>query len=127
MKGGTNKMENERVRKPEEYAEIEMNKKIGKAIASRKMKIKRLEEEIRKLKSGEMQPDDEDEKSSDSAVKIIEKERIKEVPVYIPRPEPIPNIPIKPFPERPWNPWKPLWINRRIICYSKQKNPYLNS
>ena len=70
-------MENEKTKTPEQYAEQEMNKKIGKAIANRQMKINKLKEEIRKLKSGEMLPEEEDSSDSTKKKEIV-KERIIE-------------------------------------------------
>jgi len=57
-------MSEDKVKTPEDAAETEMNKKIGKAIAKRMMKIKKLQAEIKKLKSGEMIPDEDDYESS---------------------------------------------------------------
>lgn len=56
----------DKVRTPEEYAEREVNKRIAKEIASRKLKvkeyrakIKKLEKEINKIKNGELFPDED--------------------------------------------------------------------
>lgn len=94
-------MAENKVKTPEQYAEKEMNKKIGKAIAKRQIKIKKLQEEVRKLKSGELQPDDEDEESSSDNQK--EKEEVREVikeriiEVERPRPFYIPEEDKRPF------------------------------
>jgi hypothetical protein len=46
----------EETKTPEDYAEQEMNRAIGKQIARRLTKIKQLQEQIKQLKSGEMTP-----------------------------------------------------------------------
>jgi hypothetical protein len=105
--------EEEKVKSPEEYAEIEMNKKIGKSIAKRKQQIKKLEEEIKKLKSGEMTPDEDDDKSShhnqkEEEIKEIVRERIieREKPSYYPYWD-------EPKPFKPYSPFiKPMWISK---------------
>ena len=55
-------MEEEEIKakSPDEYAEKQVNRIIGQAIAKRKIKIRQLEAEIAKLKSGEMTPDEKD-------------------------------------------------------------------
>jgi len=106
-------MSDNKIKTPDEAAETEMNKKIGKAIAKRIMKIKQLEAEIKKLKSGEMVPDEDDDESSHhnqkekkEEVREIIRERIieKEVPTPLP-------FKINPYPRRrpyPWDEWKPV-------------------
>ena len=68
---------------PEELAKKEINKRLGKAIASRMLKvkeheaaIKRIEKEITKIKSGELVPEESSDSSYDQ--KVIIKEIIKE-------------------------------------------------
>ena len=53
----------------EQEAEREINKQIGKAIAKKKLRIRKLEADIKKLKSGEMTPDEADEESASSEPK----------------------------------------------------------
>ena len=111
------KMSEDKVKTPDDAAETEMNKKIGKAIAKRMMKIKQLEAEIKKLKSGEMVPDEDDDESSHHNQKeekeikerIIERiiEPAKPIPFKIdPYPKPYPTPYPKPI--RPWDEWKPV-------------------
>jgi hypothetical protein len=121
--------EDNKVKTPEQYAEKEMNQKIGKAIAKRQIQIKKLQEEVRKLKSGEMMPDADDNESSHHNQKEEIKEVVREiekrvpypVPVRIPDWEPRPWYP-KPkpyrpdFPQKPWKS-KPLWIYRTVSNY----------
>ena len=64
------------IKTPDEVAEKEMNKLIGKAMAKRQMKINQLQAEIKKLKSGEMAPDAEDGESSVSDPK---EEKVMEI------------------------------------------------
>ena len=59
------------VKTPEQEAKRQLNKQFGKAIAKRMMeikqheaKIKKLNKEIEKIKSGELVPNDEDSYSS---------------------------------------------------------------
>jgi len=127
-------MSDEKFKTPEEAAETEMNKKIGKAIAKRMMKIKKLQAEIKKLKSGEMVPDEDDDESShhNQEVKevvreiIVEREVPKPLPFEIPYPRPEPRpFPIYPRP-KPWLPWleptKPYykrWITCNNLCLCK--------
>ena len=72
-------MENEPTKSPDEYAEREINIKIGKAIAKRKMKISKLQDEIKRLKTGEMSPDEDDDSSSHDNKKKVIVERIIEI------------------------------------------------
>jgi len=51
-------VEKEKPKTADELADEEINKRVGKAIAERKMKIRKLEAEIKQLKSGEKLPDD---------------------------------------------------------------------
>ena len=65
----------EKVKTADEVAEKEINKLVGKAIAKKRLQIRKLEAEIKKLRSGEMSPDEADNESADSDFK---KEIIKE-------------------------------------------------
>lgn len=110
-------MGEDKVKTPNQYADEEMNKKVGKAIAKRKMKIKQLEQEIKKLESGEMAPDADDEESSHHTQEVKEevkvKEIIREVPVYVPRRYPPQPYWPKPSPKPNW---RPDWIAHRMTC-----------
>lgn len=116
-------MSEDKVKTPEEAAETEMNKKIGKAIAKRMMKIKKLQVEIKKLKSGEMVPDVDDDESShhnqkeDKEIKEIIRERIIERETPRPLPFKIDPYPRRPFyPIDPWKPRKPYYIRWKTTC-----------
>ena len=56
----------EKPKTADEVAEKEINKLVGKAIAKKRLQIRKLEAEIKKLKSGEMSPDEADNESADS-------------------------------------------------------------
>lgn len=112
-------MSDEKFKSPDEAAESQMNKKIGSAIAKRKMKIKQLEAEIRKLKSGEMVPDEDDDESShhnkEEKIKEVIRERIIEREAPKPLPFEIEPYPRKPFYPDPWRrgtPFKPFYTTR---------------
>jgi len=118
-------MSDEKFKSPDEAAESEMNKKIGSAIAKRKMKIKKLEAEIKKLKSGEMVPDEDDDESShhnkeEEKIKEVIRERIIEREAPKPIPFGIDPYPRKPFYPDPWKPKRPFepWYGTRwkITC-----------
>lgn len=71
-------MTKEEAKTPEELAEEEVNKLIGKSIASRKLeikqhraRIKKLEKEIKKIIDGELVPDEGECSPSDSKDIII--------------------------------------------------------
>ncbi len=101
---------------PEDYADREINKKLGKSIARRKIQIKKLEVEIVKLKSGEMLPDEDSSSSDDNKEeKIVER--------YIERPRPLRDFePFRGEPtEIPWEPRRPHWKNP-IYRYDITKN-----
>ena len=70
---------------PEDRANKEVDKLLAKAIARRKLevkrheaKIKKLNKEIEKIKNGELVPDEDEESSSDSFSTTIQKHIIKE-------------------------------------------------
>ena len=105
-------MSDEKFKSPDEAAESQMNKKIGSAIAKRKMKIRQLEAEIKKLKSGEMVPDEDDDESShhnkEEKIKEVIRERIIEI--NPPKPSPFEIDPYKDQDRRPFYP--DLWRRR---------------
>ena len=98
-----------------------MNVKEVKAIAKRMMKIKKLQAEINKLKSGEMVPDEDDDESSHHNQKE-EKEEIREIireRIIEREPKPLPFIP-NPYPRNPyypdWKPRNPFYTRWRTTC-----------